>query len=132
MGTLSFVLSDVIDCAPVIRAVLLDEGAVTTGAVSKVFPMFPTGVTVAIGNVCILDNAPTIGETATVGNTCVLVPPSTGCITAGTVFLIDVSSPVCTEPCDKAVEKAAIPTVPCWDGMTEPGDVTETPCWAGR
>lgn len=97
-----------------ISTVLLEEGTVTKGAVSKVLTMLPIGVTVAMGSVCILDTAPTIGGTATVGNTCVLVTGSTGCMTAGTVFLIDVlSSPVCTKPCDSAVEGAAIPTVAC-------------------
>lgn len=116
-----------------ISTVLLEEGTVTKGAVSKVLTMLPIGVTVAMGSVCILDTAPTIGGTATVGNTCVLVPGSTGCMTAGTVFLIDVlSSPVCTKPCDRAVEGAAIPTVACWGGMTGPGVVTETVCCAGE
>lgn len=111
----------------------LDEGAVTTGAVSKVLTVLPIGVTVAIGSVCILDTALTIGGTATVGNTCVRMPASTGCMTAGTVFLIDVlSSPVCTKACDRAVEADAIPAVVCWDCMIGPGVVTETICWTGR
>lgn len=93
---------------------LLDEGAVTTGAVSKALTVLPIGVTVAMGSVCILDTALTIGGTATVGNTCVRVPASTGCMTAGTIFLIDVLSiPVCTKVCDRAVEGAAIPTAVC-------------------
>lgn len=70
--------------------VLLDEGAITTGAVSKVLKVLPIGGTVATGNVCILDTALTIGGTATVGSTWVRMPASTGCVTAGTVFLIDV------------------------------------------
>lgn len=116
-----------------ISTVLLDEGAVTTGGVSKVLIMLPIGVTVAMGSVCILDTAPTIGETATVGNTCVLVPASTGCISAGNVFLIDaLSCPVCTTTCDRAVAGAAIPTAASWGSMTGPECVTETICGAGR
>lgn len=93
---------------------LLDEAAVTTGAVSKVLIVLPIGVTVAIGSVCILGTALTIGGTATVGSTCVRVPASTGCMTAGTIFLIDVlSSPVCTTTCDNVVQGAAIPTAVC-------------------
>lgn len=71
---------------------LLDEGAVATGAVSNVLKVLPIGGTVATGSVCILDAALTIGGTATVGNTCVRAPASTGCMTAGTVFLTDVPS----------------------------------------
>lgn len=116
-----------------IITVLLDEGAFTTGAVSKALTVLPIGVTVAMGSVCILDTALTIGETATVGNTCVRVPPSTGCITTGTVFLIDVlPSPVCSKACDRAVDGAAIPTAVCWGCMPGPGVVTDTTCWAGR
>lgn len=91
---------------------LLDEGAVTIGAVSKVLTVLPIGGTVAIGSICILDTALTIGGTATVGNTCVRVPASTGCMTAGTVFLVD-----------RAEEGAAIPTVVCWVCMPGPGVV---------
>lgn len=111
----------------------LDEGAVTTGAVSKVLTVLPIGVTVAIGSVCILDTEFTIGGTATVGNTCVRMPASTGCMTAGTVFLIDVlSSPVCTKAWDRAVEVGAIPAVVCWVCMVGPGVDTETICWTGE
>lgn len=106
---------------------------VTTGAVSKVLTVLPIGVTVAMGSVCILDTALTIGGTATVGKTCVRVPASTGCMTAGTVFLIDeLSSPVCTKACDRTVEGAAIPTAVCWGCKTWPRVVTEPTCWAGR
>lgn len=116
-----------------IITVLLDECAVTTGAVSKELTVLPIGVTVAMGSVCILDTPLTIGGTATIGNTCVRVPASTGCMTAGTVFLTDaLSSPVCTKACDRGVEGAAIPTAVWWGCMTWPGVVTETTCWAGR
>lgn len=112
-----------------IITVLLDEGVVTTGSVSKVLTVLPIGVTVATGRVCILDTALTIGGTATVGNTCVRVAASTGCMTADTVFFIDVwSSPVYTEVCDRAVEGAAIPNSVCWSCMTGPEVVTETTC----
>jgi len=83
----SFVFSDVIGCAGVMVTLLLDEGAVTTGAVSKGFKVLPMGETVATGSVCILDTALTIEGTATVGNTCV-----TGCMTAGIIFLTDILS----------------------------------------
>ena len=80
--------------------VLLDEGAVTTGTVSKVLTVFPIGVTVATGSVCIRDTALTIGGTATVGITCVRVPASIGCVAPCPIFLIDVlSSPVCANAC---------------------------------
>lgn len=114
-----------------IITVLLDGGEVTTGAVSKVLTVLPIGGTVAMGSVCILDTALTMGGTATVGNTCVRVPASTGCMTAGTCFFIDVlPSPVCSKACDRAVEGAAILTAVCWGCMPGPGVVTETTCWA--
>lgn len=116
----------------VLSTALLEEGAVTAGTVSKALTMLPIGVTVATGSVCILETAPTIGGTATVGKTCVLVPASTGGMAAGTVFCIDLlSSPVCTRPCDRAVEGAAI-TAAGGGSMTGPGVVTETACLAGR
>lgn len=116
-----------------IITVPLDEGVVTTGAVSKVLTVLPMGVTVAMGSVCILDIALTIGETATVGNTCVREPASTGCMTVGTVFLIDVlSSPIHTKACDRAGEGGAIPSAVCWGCMMGPVVVTEPTCWAGR
>ncbi len=115
-----------------IIAVSLDEGVVTTGAVSKVLTVLPIGVTVAMGSVCILDTALTIGETATVGKTCVRVPASTGCMTAGSVFLIDwLTGPECTKAWGRALE-GAIPAVVCWDCKPGPGFVTETIRWAGR
>lgn len=111
---------------------LLDEGAVTTGGVSKVLTVLPMGGTVATGSVCILDTVLTIGGTTTVGKTCVRIPASTGCIPAGTIFLTGVfPSPVCSEGCAGAMGCAAIPIAVCWGCITAPGVDTETIFWAG-
>lgn len=106
---------------------LLDEGAVTTGAVSKLLKVLPIGGTIAMGSVCILDTELTIGGTATVGNTCVRVPASTGCMTV--CFLTKVFlGPIFAKNCDGAVEGAAILTAVCWGCMPGPRVVTETSC----
>lgn len=100
-----FVFSDVIGCDGVLTTVLLEESAVTTGAVSQVLRVLPLGGTVAMGSIYILDTAVTIGGTATVGSTCVRVPARTGCMTAGAMFLTAMlPSPMCSKACDGAVE----------------------------
>lgn len=89
---LLFVFSAEVVCPGLIITVLLVEGAATKGDGSQVLT---GGGAVAIGSVCIRGTALTIGGTATVGKTCVRMPVSTGCTTAGTVFLKDVfPSPV--------------------------------------
>lgn len=110
---------------------LLDEGAATIGAVSKVWTMLPTGGTVAMGSVCIRDAPPGIQGMATVDGTCVFVPASIVCMTAGPRLLTDAfSSLICSGPCDRGwMEEAAAPCCGC---MTGPGDATEATCCAGQ
>lgn len=82
-----------------IITVVLDEDAVSTGAISKVLAVLSIGGTVAMGSVCVLDTALTIGGTATVGKTCVRVPAGTVCMT-DICLLIDVLlNPECIKAC---------------------------------
>lgn len=84
---LLFVFSAEVVCPGLIITVLLGEGVVTPRGVSQVLTVLPGGGTVVMGSVCICGTALTIGETVTVGKTCALMPASTGCTPAGTVFL---------------------------------------------
>lgn len=103
---------------------LLEEGAATNGAVSKVCTMLPIGGTVAMGNVCIRDAPP--GIDGMVGGTCVFVPASMAWMAAGPRFL---SSLICSGPCDRGwMEEDA----PCCGCMTGPGVVTHATCCEGR
>lgn len=111
---------------------LLDEGAATKGAVSKVWTMLPTGGTVAMGSVCIRDAPVGIDGMATVDGTCVFVPASIVCMTAGPRFLTDaLSSLICSGPCDRGCMEDAAACL-CCGCMTGPGVVTVAPCCAGR
>lgn len=107
---------------------LLDEGAATIGAVSKVWTMLPIGGTVAMGNVCI---PPGLDGMATVDGTRVFVPASIVCMAAGPRVLADaLSSLICSGPCDRGwMEDAAAPCCGC---MAGPGVVTGATCCAGR
>lgn len=109
---------------------LLEEGAATNGAVSKVWTILPIGGTVAMGNVCIRDAPPGIDGMATVGGTCVFVLASMAWMAAGPRFL---SSLMCSGPCDRGwMEDAAAAAAPCCGCMTGPGAVTHATCCAGR
>lgn len=106
-GMALFVFSDVTGWAGVINTVLLDGGVVTTGEVSNTLIVLPIGGTVAMGSVCILETVLTIGGKETVGTICGRVPASTGWMTPGTCFLINVLLRIAGD-CVVVVEAAAI------------------------